>query len=312
MQNKEPSPRAKPQIDIEESYDFLAGFYSSEISDLKELTGGKHSKAFSYKNLGKDFVIRFSTEDRGFLKDKRAYELFGNTIPIPKIIEINTYKDLHYCISQKISGETVRDQYNRNDFDSIPLLLDTTHKISSIEIDGSGYGYLDPDGNAPYESSSEYIQSVYNSKDLFDWEKIFEIEFVDKNFTDYVAEMMIHFAQFGTEKRELLHGDFGADNVFVKDDKVSGIIDWEKTRSGDHFLDIGRVLLFCPNRKITTSSAIKFYENKDIKNWKERALMGVYHVVLTNYAYAAMAGNKESCDSSKMRLKEIEQGLGVV
>jgi hypothetical protein len=40
--------------------------------------------------------------------------------------------------------------------------------------------------------------------------------------------------------------------------------------------------------------------------------MGVYHVVLTNYAYAALGGNEASCKSSEIRLKELEQGLNLI
>jgi len=312
MQRKEPTPSAKREITQEQASEFLSVYYPSPITNLKELMGGKHSKAFSYEYSEKGLIIRFNTDNKGFLKDKYAYEHFGKYIPIAKVIEISTYKDLFYCITEKISGETARDQYNKENFSSLPLLYSSVEEISKIEAIGTGYGYLDLNGNAPYLSSSDYIKSVYRSKDLFDWGEIFQISFVNKNFTDYVAERMEHFAQFATEKRELLHGDFGADNVFIKDNTVSGIIDWEKMRVGDHFLDIGRVLLFCPNRIATTGAAIKFYKDKNIKNWKERAAMGVYHVALTNYAYAALGGNETSCRSSESRLKELEIGLGLI
>lgn len=312
MQRKEPTPSAKREITTKEASTFLSEHYPSEATSLKELMGGKHSKAFSYEHSGQGLIIRFNTEDRGFLKDKYAFEHFGKNIPIPKVVEIGTYKDLYYCITEEISGETARDQYNKKDFSSLPLLFGAVEEIGKIELAGTGYGYVDLNGNAPYPSSSEYIRSVYGSKDLFDWNEIFRISFVDKNFTDYVAERMEHFAQFATEQRELLHGDFGADNIFIKDNAVSGIIDWEKMRGGDHFLDVGRILLFCPNRHITTSAVIEFYKDKNIENWKERVAMGIYHVVLTNYAYAALGGNETSCRSSETRLKELEQGLGLV
>ncbi len=311
-QRSEPTPSAKREISMIEALSFLSKYYSSEVSNLKELAGGKHSKAFSYEYAGQGLIVRFNTEDRGFLKDKYAFEHFGKNIPIPKVIEIGTHKDLSYCITEKIPGETARDQYNKNDFSSLPLLLGAVEEIGKIKINGTGYGYLDLNSNAPYKSSSEYMYSVYHSNDLFDWHKIFQIPFVDKNFTDHVAERMEHFAQFATDQRELLHGDFGADNVFIKNNAVSGIIDWEKMRSGDHFLDVGRILLFCPNRQATTSAAIDFYKDKKITNWIERAAMGVYHVVLTNYAYAALGDNETSCRSSKVRLKEIERGLGLI
>ncbi len=312
MQRKEPTPLAKREITPEEASSFLSEHYSSQVKNLKELMGGKHSKAFSYEYSQQALIIRFSTDNGGFLKDKYAFEHFSKYIKIPKIIEIGTYTDLYYCITEKISGETARDQYNKADYSSLALLYDTVEEIAKIELAGTGYGYLDLNGNAPYQSSDDYIRSVYSSKDLFDWDKIFQMPFVNKTLIDYVAQKMEHFAQFSVKQRELLHGDFGADNVFIKDNFVSGVIDWEKMRVGDHFLDVGRVLLFCPNRAATSSTAIEFYKNSKIENWKERAAMGIYHVVLTNYAYAALGGNEVSCRSSEARLKELEQGLGLI
>ncbi len=312
IQRKEPTPSAKREVTLEEASKFLSGYYPDGVANTKELSGGKHSNAFSYEYNGQGFIVRFSLENKGFLKDKYAFEHFGDQISIPKVMDMGIYEELYYCISDKISGETVREQYTKEDFSSLPLLYDAVEKISKIKSIGNGYGYLDLNGNAPYQSSLEYIRSVYDSKDLFDWNEIHKIPFVEKNFTDHVTKRMEHFAQFTTEQRELLHGDFGADNVFVKDNIVSGVIDWEKLRCGDHFLDVGRVLLFCPNRKATTSAAMEFYKDKNIQNWKERAAMGVYHVVLTNYAYAALGGNEASCKSSRARLREIEEGLAFV
>lgn len=307
----QPTPPAKRDISIEEAVGFLSQHYTQPIKQVEALKGGKHSKAFSYENNDRRLIIRFNKEDRGFLKDKYASELFGDTLPIPKIIEIGTYNDLHFCITEKALGETVRDQYNRSDFTSLPLLFDAVEKIARNTISGTGYGYLDLNGNALYSSHLEYINAAYNSADIFNWDHIFDIPFVDRHFTDYVADKMKNFSQYATKIREPLHGDFGADNVFVKDGSISGIIDWEKMRTGDHFLDIGRVLLFCPDRNVTTSAAIDFYKNSGIEHWKERIVMGVYHVVLTNYAYAALGGNETSCKSSPTRLKELEQGLGL-
>ncbi len=311
-QRKEPTPIAKYDIDIGESRDFLSKRYGHSIEEIEELGGGKHSKAFSYKNSGTSLVIRFNAEDRGFQKDRHASELFGNELPIPKVLEIGKYKNLYFCITEKVIGETVRDQYNRNDFSSLPLLFDAIEQISRKAIAGVGYGYLDLTNNAPYGSHLDYIDAVYGSKDIFDWDKIFLLPFVDKSFTDYVASRLKHFSKYATQKRELLHGDFGADNVFVDKNSISGIIDWEKMRCGDRFLDIGRVIFFCPNRRATANAAIDYYKKIEVEHWKERAAMGIYHVVLNNYAYAALGGNEVSCKSSSTRLQELERGLELI
>jgi hygromycin-B 4-O-kinase len=310
---KQPSPPAKCDIEKEAASDFLLGYYSNEISELKELDKGKHSRAFSYEQNGQGLVVRFNTENTGFVKDKFAYEHFNTEeTPIPEILDTGIYQNgIYYCITKKVVGETGRDQYKREDFSSLPLQYATIESISRIKPPGKGFGYLDAYGNAPLNSSLEYMQSLYRTEVVFDWNKVFEIPFVERNFTDYVAERMEHFAQFGITEQELLHGDFGSDNIFIKDVKVSGIIDWEKTRYGDHFLDVGRVLLFCPDKKETTKAAIAFYSSKKIENWRERIAMGVYHIMLTNYAHAALGGNEVSCRNSRGRLEELEYGLGL-
>lgn len=298
-------------IATEEVSDFLQKYYSSEITDLTELHAGKHSHAFSYSHQEQEYVIRFNISDHGFLKDKYAYENFSTTeICIPKILDIGSYKDESYfCISEKLDGETVRQQYNREEYSSIHMQYDMIEAIAKVQVGGTRYGEMDEEGNAPFGSSLEYIDAVYRSHTFFNWQAIFALPFVDKTFTDYVAERMEYYAKFGTHEQELMHGDFGNENVFIKDGNITGIIDWEKSRYGDHFLDVGRVLLYCPDRKATAKAALSFYQSKDIANWKERIAMGVYHVMLTNYANAALAGNEVSCAKSKKRLEELENYL---
>ena len=223
MQRKEPTPSAKCDVSVDQATEFLSDYYSNKVFDLLELPGGKHSRAFSYEHSSQYFIVRFNTEDRCFLKDKYVCEHYSKQILVPKIIELGLYREgIYFCISEKVTGETARDQYNIKDFSSIPLLFGAIEEIAKISPPGKGYGYLDLDCNAKYASSLEYLNSVYHSKDLFDWEEIFKITFVDKDFTDYVSKKLVQYARYSSEQRELLHGDFGADNVFIKDGADSG------------------------------------------------------------------------------------------
>lgn len=59
---------------------FLNEHHNKTVIELTYLTGGKHSEAFSYTVDSKNYVARFNEKDRGFLKDRYAYEHFSKDI----------------------------------------------------------------------------------------------------------------------------------------------------------------------------------------------------------------------------------------
>lgn len=84
-------------------------------------------------------------------------------------------------------------------------------------------------------------------------------------------------------KKVLVHGDFGNDNFFIQD----GVIDWEKSFVGNHFVDVGRIVLYCPHRMKSSLVALDFYKYDG--NFKDKILFGVYYTMCTNYGAAVGA-----------------------
>ena len=302
-------------VKIEDLDYFLNNYYGEKITDLKYLSKGKHSEAFLYILNEKEYVVRFNKNNRGFLKDKYAFENFSaNGIIIPKIYEIGRYREgIYFCISEKISGEIVKDQYSRADFSSLSTQFQMIENIRGISMpnEHKGFGEWEPDNSLPYRSLSEYIQSLYNTKDFFDWDKLSKLAYFDKSFTDYLSEKINHFAQYTNNERVLMHGDFGNDNLFIEDAVITGIIDWERSRYADHFFDVGRVVLYCPSREATVTSALSFYARSKYKNYKERIALGVYFTMLNNYGLAALSENQDSCVNSPKRIKQFEELMGI-
>jgi len=295
---------------------FLSNYYNQSPSDVIELHGGKHSTAYSYSLDSHEYVIRINESKDGFLKDEYVFKNFSSQdIAIPQVHTISSYTlELFFCISDKVNGETVRDQYKRGDFSSLHLQFETIEKLKIMKGTNpfQGFGSWSVlSGIGSYNTLYDYLRSVYHSKDLFDWDELFKISYVDKNFTDYLNQKIQECSKYAETEPVLMHGDFGNDNLFLSGDTVTGIIDWEKSRYGDHFLDVGRVVLYCPNREATVSAALSYYEKSDYKNYKERIMLGVYFTMLTNYGFAAMANNKDSCDSSLGRIQEIEGLIGM-
>ena len=46
--------------------------------------------------------------------------------------------------------------------------------------------------------------------------------------------------------RNLVHGDFGPDNILVSDDAIVGVLDWEFAHSGSAYMDMGNLMRHIP------------------------------------------------------------------
>lgn len=295
-------------ISDSEAKDFTSKHHNCFVDDFIHIQEGKHSDAFSYRADDQNFVIRFNITDEGFLKDKYAFENFSNVIAIPKIIEIGKYNDsLFYCVSEKVKGETVKEKYKQGDFSSLENQFETLEIIKNIPIlDDGNFGKWNADFKAE-KSFDDYFNEICNGG-MFDWSVFENLNYFDKDFVQYLLAQIKTYSSYSRDERVLVHGDFGGSNLLVDEGKISGVIDWAHSFYGDHFWDVGRIVLFCPNKKETTEAALNFYKDK-YTNYKERIAWGVYCVMIRNYSVALQIGKEESCLSSKGRIKEIEDIL---
>jgi thiamine kinase-like enzyme len=161
--------------------------------------------------------------------------------------------------------------------------------------------------NTRFNLFQEYLESMYNSNDIVDWEKLKSLPFFDQDFLDHLIKKVEALVKYSDNTRELSHGDFGNDNLFIKDGKISGVIDWERARTGDHFLDVGRVVLFCPSRGATVKAVLDFYKDKSYEHYKERIALGVYVAMLRNYGSALSEGKESSCRNYPNIIKQFEE-----
>lgn len=290
---------------------FLETHHNNQIERFVHIQEGKHSDAFAYIHSGQEYIARFNVTDEGFLKDAYAYENFSNAkILIPKIIETGTFNEnLFFCISEKVHGETAKEQYNKGDFSSLPIQFETVEAIKAIPIhpNDAGFGKWKVGGQAEHDFD-KYFAEICNGG-ISDWAVFQEIRYFDKDFVEYLLTRIQKYSSHSIGVRELVHGDFGGSNLLVNNGKVSGIIDWAHSFYGDRFWDVGRIVLFCPNKKVTTSAALNFY--KDLPNFKERIAWSVYCVMLKNYGVALQSNQEASCLSSAGRIKEIEEVLSL-
>lgn len=295
---------------LEEIQTFLDNHLDSRCKNLVEIFGGKHSQAFSYIYNGNKYVLRINISDRGFKKDKFAYDHFNNNLLlIPWVLEIGKFEEgTYFCISIFVNGESARTQFKKGDFTSFSLQFEILEKITEIstEFIPSGFGEWEPGGTAPWDSFEKFVTNLYQTKNIHNWNEISIMPYYEQTFVTYLTEKIEEFLPTMLGERKLVHGDFGNDNFFIQDNTCSGLIDWDKSLIGNHFLDVGRIVLYCPNRLQSSQAALAFYGSREHLNYKQKILFGVYFTMLHNYAIAVKSGMKDSCESSRSRIQEIE------
>lgn len=301
----------QPLVSVEAVHLFLKGFVKGDVNDLYLLPGGKHCEAFSYTHDRVTYVIRFNTSNRGFLKDLYAYDHFADDDGvIPKIYEVGKYNEsIFYCISEKIEGETPKEQYKRGDFSSLVIQFEMIECIAALDIpeEYTGFDEFEIGKETRFATFADYLKSMYISNDIVDWNKLRLLSYFDQEFLQYLISKIEELVVYSGNAREVTHGDFGNDNLFMVDGKISGVIDWERARVGDHFLDVGRVVLFCPDRDVTVKEALVFYKNEKHEHYKERIALGVYVAMLRNYGIALSEGKEVSCRNYPKTIKHFEE-----
>ncbi len=290
---------------------FLTTFYGAPVSDLVPLSGGKHSYAFSYTYDSRAYVLRLNTTDSGFVKDEfAALHFASNTIPIPKIVHLGVFDENYQCcISEKVHGETVRAGYNREEYDSLTPQFEMIERISALPIPDTftGIGRWDTSVMIRTTTLAEHVAQLDSILYESNHEALMGVPYFDSKFVDTLRKKLASTIQYSEGIREIVHADFGNENVFMADGEIVGIIDWEQSLVADHFIDVGRVVLFCPNRTATVQAAQEFYKNRGVTSYKERTRFGVYYSMLKNYAAAALSGNEASCRNSSERIEEFER-----
>lgn len=286
----------------------LSGVHEGKNSQLITLDTGKHSQAYSYVHDDLRYVLRLSTNDTGFKKDEYAHKYFQKGgVRIPRIVALGELDiSQYYCISEAIEGDSVRDQYNQNDYSSFTRQFETIEQIRSIAPPSENFGTLSPEGDADLLSLRDHVESEYAKHN---WDEYEKLEYFDRSWLEDIRSSLHNQLSYSSGVHDLVHGDFGNHNVFIRNGEVAGVIDWEKSYCGDAFYDVGRVVLYCPRRDLSAQAALDYYSKTKHTNYRERILAGVYFTMMINYGMAARAGKKSSCSSSPARIQEIEEVL---
>jgi hygromycin-B 4-O-kinase len=290
----------KTKINQDIVFSYIKDNFDNSISNLEFINGGEMSQAFSFQTSKGNFVIRVNTSSRSFLKDQKAFDLFGNKgIPIPKIIKIGQIDDVYFfAISEKAEGKHITaltdEEYNK----TLPSLLKIMDDIHGLDIkETKGFGKWNLEGNGVYDTWKEFIYAVNEFQNK---EDLFKNSFLEIDVWGKVYSEIKKLSEFCPEERFLVHGDYGNNNAVSDGEKVTGIFDWADSLYGDYLYDIAWIT-FWLKKPERIKEIEDYYGSKNIPNFKERLLCYKLRIGLGSLSFYAYSNQKDKYDSIKQR-----------
>jgi aminoglycoside phosphotransferase (APT) family kinase protein len=197
---------------------------------VEQIGGGWGAVPFSATTHdGTELVVRVGYEDRGYEREAAVMvAVRAAGIPAPEVVGVCHLDDRPVSVLVRVDGAPLLDLAGARDGDDAEVVAaqrDAGATLARIHaVDPSGLDLRQPFGD-PADVIAEQARQVGTGLgDAGDW--------IDGLLAriDVLRE---------AAPATLVHGDFGADHVFVESGRVVGVIDWERAAFDDPARDLG-------------------------------------------------------------------------
>lgn len=209
--------------------------------DLHRLTEGEESQAFTFTHRDTELVIRVNHAQTGFAKDAWAHRTLGRVIPVPRVHRIGRIAQHHYCLTTRLPGHIIQDTTDPARLSALaPAVAATADHIAGADLSGlTGYGDFNPTtGIGAHDTWTGTILAL-TAIDLGDHERL-------RPAINRLRDAVIQATPHLPDGRQLIHGDFGANNLLTDGTEITGVIDWESAMIGDPRYDIANTRFWGP------------------------------------------------------------------
>lgn len=248
-------PAIKPALSDEQTITLLQEHFSAPVEQLFEITSGQIARTFSFTSGGQEYIVRFNRDNMGANFPKEAFiarRIASPRIPIPGIVYVGRFQELHYSITVKVPGRPF-DQLSAAEYmQLLPEVMRTLDAIHHIDVSNwpAGYGVFDDRGVGLSASWRSYLTSVHEEEEDWDfygkWHTLFDTTFLERDVYDAIYSEMLRLLDSCPEERYLVHGNYGFSNVIAHEGRITGVLDWMDTKYGDFVFDIAWLNFWAP------------------------------------------------------------------
>jgi hygromycin-B 4-O-kinase len=214
-----------------------------DVAGLAQLPHGEESVAYRFRSDACDLVLRVGPNADGFTKDAFAQHRFGRAeLPIPRVLQIGQVDTMSYCVSEYLPGATLQDLAPEDLARVLTSTADALRAVSNSDTGAlAGFGPFDATGTGEYRSWREFLSSIAEPA-FYDWKSMAGV--VDRDQANRALECLLATLRHCPERRDLIHGDFGSNNVLTDGSVITGVLDWSDAMIGDRMYDVANVLFW--------------------------------------------------------------------
>jgi hygromycin-B 4-O-kinase len=285
----------RPELTLDQVRAFLRGHLGREPDELRALRPGELSRVYAYDLAGEPFVVRFNVQPEAFEADRVAHERFaGPGLPIPRVLELGRFGDLHFAISERLPGR-IMWEISAAEYDAaLPALLDVHDRIAAIDP-GQGFS------REPWPAFLDAFARDHDEPGFWrGWRSLFDTSFLERDVWEGLYARFRALLGAVDDPGRLVHGDFGYDNVLIDGPRITAVLDWGNNRRGDPLWDLAYLSFWL--RRIVPTLAARYGHLPDYA-----ARTRLYHLrmALDGLRFYARTGARPAYDSVKERIAEL-------
>ncbi|MCL2033823.1 MAG: aminoglycoside phosphotransferase family protein [Oscillospiraceae bacterium] len=218
------------------------GFYENTIGEFSALYMVKlENKEIVLKIAPKDNIRVLRYEKKAMQAEVAALKLLkaANHVPVPDVFFYDTTKTLcesEYFFMEKINGTNLNSLLPKMDAEEKSRFMNKIGQMNRQlnEIDGERFGYPAQSDNQTDNWKSAFWKII---SDILDDGKDAEIKLpIPYDEIENIIHSFI-FACDDVKNPKLIHWDLWSGNVLVHNDKVTGIIDFERVLWADPLME---------------------------------------------------------------------------
>lgn len=311
-------PDLRPVIEQEQVLTLLRQHFPVPIINLAPVEGGQVARTFAFRAGEQEYILRFNDADHmpiSFAKEAYLSQMITSPqIPIPQVVQVGRWQDLHFAISHKVPGKMAMHFPVQEVEQLLPTIIATLYAIHRVDVSQSkNYGIFDEQGVGLFPDWRSSLACVKEEAEDWDyygkWHHLFEDTFLERDLFDDLFQRMMRLLDFcPAEEHYLVHGNYSVRNILAHEGKISGVIDWLDAQYGDFVYDIAGLDFWIPGLSIR-KHCLHYYQEHQvaIPFYEERVLCYQCYTGLDAMRFFAKKGDYQAYQWTRQRILQLVQ-----